>query len=288
MLVAWFGGFGPGLLAAALCTVALAVFWIDPTRHIVQTSVDLFLFFVIAVAISALIESLRRARARADAAARAREQVLAVVAHDLRNPLAAIQLTSSSLQANTPDEATLRKRLSAIDRSAVRMDNLIRDLIDVTRIERGEIHLTRRPEPVESIVSETADMFAAITKDRDLTLTTAAPPASVSVACDRERIVQVLGNLIGNAMRFTPGGGRISLHASEQPGGVRFVVEDTGPGIRPTDLSHIFEPYWHTDSKGTGLGLYIAQSLIRGHGSQIEVASELGQGARFSFVLPRA
>jgi signal transduction histidine kinase len=286
MLVTWFGGFGPGVLSAILCTTALWFFWMAPVHSLPPASADVALFFAVAIAIAALVESLRRARARADAGVRAREQVLAVVAHDLRNPLAAIRLTAGRLIETAPNDEQLRQRLHAIDRSAQRMDNLIRNLLDAARIDHGQVQLTMRNESVASIVHEAVDMFGFLARAKGLQIETTMPNSPITVACDRERVLQVLGNLIGNALRFTPERGCIRLLIEPQPGGVRFEVEDSGPGIKQADLVHIFEPYWHSDSKGTGLGLYIAQSLIRAHGSSIEVDGRPGQGARFSFVLP--
>jgi signal transduction histidine kinase len=287
MLVAWIAGFGPAVVAAVLSTVAISYLWMEPAHHLLQPSSDLALFFALAVAIAALVESLRRARARADAAARAREQVLAVVAHDLRNPLATIRLTAGRLQETIPDADQLRQRLAAIDRSAQRMDNLIRNILDATRIEHGQVQLIVRDEPVDSIVNEAADMFTFLARAKGLSIETSVAGPVATVACDRERVLQVLGNLVGNALRFTPEKGRITLRTKAQQGGVRFEVEDSGPGIEAGDLSHIFEPYWHSDSKGTGLGLFIAQNLVRAHGAHLEVESEPGHGARFSFVLPQ-
>jgi signal transduction histidine kinase len=212
--------------------------------------------------------------------------VLAVVAHDLRNPLAAIRLTAGRLQESLPDPEQLRLRLQAIDRSAQRMDSLIRNILDATRIDHGQLQLTMRDEPVDAIVNEAADMFTFLARAKGLTIETNLAGPTATVTCDRERVLQVLGNLLGNALRFTPERGRITLGCQVERGRVRFEVQDSGPGIRARDLSHIFEPYWHSDSKGTGLGLFIAQSLIRAHGSHIDVHSLPGKGARFSFELP--
>jgi signal transduction histidine kinase len=285
ILVAWFAGFGPGLLATALSTLAMWHFWMDPNRRAVLAIIDLSLFFAIGVAISALVESLRRARARADAAARAREQVLAVVAHDLRNPLASIRMTLAGLEEAMPDAETLQKRFAAMDRSARRMDSLIRDLIDVTRIEHGELVLKLELQPADAIAREATDNFASIAQNKGIEFEVVAPP-DLPVPCDRDRLLQVIGNLIANALRFTPRGGRVVLRIEQHAGKTRFAVEDSGVGIKPADLPHIFEPYWHSDSKGTGLGLYIAKHLVRAHGSHIEVVSRPGEGSKFWFDLP--
>jgi signal transduction histidine kinase len=287
MVVSWFGGLGPGLVAAALCTLAISYFWMEPIHQMLHASSDLLLFFVISAAIAGLFESLRRARGRANASARSREQVLAVVAHDLRNPLATIKMTLTALEDMPADGDTLRRRLAAIGRAAGRMENLIRDLVDATRIEHGGLHLNIRDERVDSIAQETLDVFAPLANERGLTFEAKVAAGATTVACDRGRVLQVLGNLVGNALRFTPDGGRITLGTEEQDGHVRFEVRDTGPGIPVRDLPHIFEQYWNSDRKGTGLGLFIAQSLVRAHGGHLEVDTKPGVGARFYFTLPR-
>jgi signal transduction histidine kinase len=286
MLVAWFAGFGPGLVSAVLCTLALAFFWTAPVSDLLNTTSQV-LFLVIAIAIAALIESLRRARARADGAAKSRQQVLAVVAHDLRNPLATIKLTSTALREHQPDDQLLAHRLAMIDRAASRMDSLIRDLVDASRMEHAGVELTVREEPVETILREAVDAFAPLAREKGLTIEASAP-ARTTVACDRGRVLQVLGNLIGNSLRFTPPGGHINLRGVERPDGICFEVADTGPGIPPEDVPHIFERYWNSDGKGSGLGLYIAQTIVRAHGGQMGVDPRPGSGARFSFTLPRA
>ena len=141
-----------------------------------------------------------------------------------------------------------------------------------------------------SIVEEAIELHAPMARERGVTLESSGPAGTVFINGDRLRLLQVLGNLIGNALRFTTEGGRITvrLEAEEQARVVRFVVEDTGTGITPEHLPHIFEQYWKGDAKGTGLGLYIARSIVRAHGGDIDVTSTPGQGASFSFTIPRA
>lgn len=287
LVIAWFGGFGPAVLAAGLFTGAIATFWMTPVHGPWHPSADLFLFFVVAVAIAVLVESLRRARSRADAAANAREQILAVVAHDLLNPLAAIKMMSAALQEAPQAPEALARRLGSIDRAARRMENLIRDLVDATRIEHGGVQLTMEDERLDNLVRDARDLYTPMARERGLTFEASLAGSGATVSCDRDRIMQVLGNLIGNALRFTPEGGVVSFSVEERADVVRFEVKDSGPGIPPADLPHIFKLYWHADPKGTGLGLFIAQSLVRAHGGRIEVESHPGQGARFFFSLPR-
>jgi len=285
MLAAWLAGSGPGLLSAVLCTFAIDYFWTEPRYVLLHPSLELLLFLVIAAAMCRLIGSLHAARARADSVRASREQLLAIVAHDLRNPLTTIKTTATLLRRK-PDE--LLRRLAAIERAADRLDNLIRDLVDSTRAERGELDVTLRDEKLASIVQDIVDMFAPLAREKGIALDADAPQSGALVRCDRDRLLQVLGNLLGNALKFTPEGGRITFRVAERHDEVFFEVSDTGPGIKKEHLPHIFERYWYADRRGTGLGLFIAQSILRAHGTRIAVTSEPGLGATFSFTLPRS
>jgi signal transduction histidine kinase len=288
MVVAWLWGFGPALLAAGLSTAAISWFWTEPLHHGFDFSSDLLMFFVLAVVIARLITSLHEASRRADQASRAREQVLAVVAHDLRNPLAAIKLNMAALRSRaTPPETALRQ-IDTVERAATRMERLIADLVDATRLEQGGVDLTIGDEPVDGILNEAVELFAAQAREKGLALQAKGCVERTTVRCDRSRLLQVLANLLANAVRLTPAGGQVSVRADVQSSGVRFEVEDTGPGIPAENLPHVFERYWRADRKGAGLGLFIAQSLVRAQGGIIEIDSHPGVGARFFFTLPRA
>ena len=288
MLAAWYGGFGPGVVSAVLSTAALGYFWSDTTREPIGTSiVELALFFAIGVAVSAMVETLHRARARAEAVMRSRERVMEIVAHDLRNPLGAIKITAEAMLRDSAPEQ-VRRPVERIVRAASRMDSLIGDLVDVTGIEHESLAVTRTREAVEPIVRETAELFMPRAEQRHITLEVNAPPGDLRITADRTRVIQLLGNLIGNALKFTPEGGRVTLRVSAQAEEVRFEVADTGPGISPEDIPHIFEQYWKGNGQGTGLGLFIAQSIVHAHGGELRVKTTLGAGATFFFNLPRA
>jgi signal transduction histidine kinase len=289
MLAAWFGGLGPGLLSVALSTLALGHFWTEPASGFHVNS-DLVLFFFVSVAVCELVESLHLARAHADDAKRAHERIMEVVVHDLRNPLTAIKATSDALQRSPGLEAHSRHRLRIIDRSASRMESLIRDLVDAGQAEHGSLLMMIEKENARSVVDEAIELQTPLAGERGVILEASGPDGTILVNGDRHRLLQVLGNLIGNALRFTPQGGRIAvrLESQDQERVVRFVVEDTGTGIEPQHLPHVFEQYWKGDSKGTGLGLYIARSIVRAHGGDIGVKSAPGRGASFFFTVPRA
>jgi signal transduction histidine kinase len=286
MIVTWFWGFGPALMAAVLSTAAISWFWTEPPYHLKVTS-DLLLYFALAVVIARLVTSLQQASRRADQAARAREQVLAVVAHDLRNPLAAIQLSADSLRALVPTEGPARRQIDTVGRAATRMERLIADLLDATKLEQGGVDLAIADEPVEGILNEAVELFAAQAREKGLALEASGAAERGTVRCDRSRLLQVLANLLANAVRFTPAGGKVALRADVSVYSVRFEVRDTGPGIPAENQPHVFERYWHADRKGAGLGLFIAQSLVRAQGGKIELDSQPGLGARFFFTLPR-
>jgi signal transduction histidine kinase len=286
ILVAWLFGFGPGLLASVISVAALGFFWMGTVGR-GRAGAELLLFFLVSVAICALVRSLLDARDRANRAKASREQVLAVVAHDLRAPLTTIMVTSSSLAQAAADGDLLRRRLGVIDRAALRMEGLIRDLLDAAAFEHGDLRLTLKEEKVASLVHEAVDLHAPQAQEAGVTLEAKVPPADAVLPCDRRRILQVLGNLLGNAIKFTPAGGRVTVTVEERGGAFAFAVDDTGSGIAPAHLSHVFDRYWNADPRGIGLGLYIARSIVRAHGGDITVRSAPGAGASFVFTVPR-
>jgi signal transduction histidine kinase len=172
------------------------------------------------------------------------------------------------------------------------MESLIRDLVDAGQADHGTLLMMIERENALSIVEEAIELQTPVAREGGVILEASGPEGAIFVNGDRHRLLQVLGNLIGNALRFTPQGGRITVRidadAPDKDRVVRFVVEDTGTGITPEHLPHVFEQYWKGDSKGTGLGLYIAQSIVRAHGGDIGVKSEPGRGASFFFTVPRA
>jgi signal transduction histidine kinase len=285
MLSAWLCGFRPGVVSALLSTLALQLLWSKSPGLLHAPTMDEMLFLGMGLAICGLVSSLQAATLRADTATRSRERVLEIVAHDLRSPLTAIKALAEAIARANPD---VRPRVERIDGAVGRMDRLISQLVDATRIGRGELAVSTRPEPVGSLITETVDLYSQVAREREIVLEATELPAGALVHADRDRVMQVLGNLVGNALKFTPPGGRVTLGA--RPGGdaVVFSVKDTGIGIDAEDLPHVFEQYWKHDRKGTGLGLFIARSVVQAHQGRIWVESRPGTGSAFFFALPVA
>jgi signal transduction histidine kinase len=289
-LAAWLWGFGPGLVATLLFAVGLRTFWFDSTETFFHAYSDIVLFAIVGAAACAVVQSLHSARRRANEETRTREQVMAVVAHDLRNPLNAVMLAGERIRIgeSPPPGLPLDRSLKTIQRAVHRMDTLLRDLGDTTRLEQRSLVVARQPVPVGSLVQEVSELFNESVHEHGLTFETSVSPESTVVEGDRERLVQVLRNLLGNAIKFTPEGGRVALRAVERVDVVRFEVEDTGRGIEAEHLPFIFDRYRTYDARGTGLGLFIARSLVRLHGGDLRVDSTIGHGARFWFEVARS
>ncbi len=222
----------------------------------------------------------------AQRAIRARDEVLAVVSHDLKNPLESV-LLSASLLLRSPDAAQVRRYACAMQRSATRMDRLIRELLDLSRMDAGRFQVELRPEPLEPLVEEALAILGPVAQERGVALDVAGGPLPGPVPCDRERILQVLSNLVGNALAFAPRGGRVAVRLSLSGREAEVAVSDDGPGIPPEDLPHVFDRFWKSRSRGTGLGLAIVRGIVDAHGGRVRVESRLGEGSTFAFTLPR-
>jgi len=233
---------------------------------------------------------------RLQRAVRARDDTVGVVAHDLRNPVSAVKMLSQALLNRAGAElvpAESSEQLRLIREAALQMDRLIQDLLDVTRVETGRLSLDLEPVTTVALLEGTLRTLRPLVEDAGLDLVVDLPATLPTVNADPERIGQVLSNLIGNAIKFSPRGGRITVAAVEGQDQVRVSVADTGMGISPEHLPHVFDRYWQTTlssirSKGSGLGLPIAQGIVRAHGGQMRAESVVGKGSTFYFTLPVA
>jgi signal transduction histidine kinase len=209
-------------------------------------------------------------RARAD---RVRENFLAIVSHDLRNPLGAIQMSAASLARGCSRESAARvqKHEDLVARSANRMARLIGDLSDASAIDAGHLSLERRAEDSRAIVKEAMDAALPFAAAKEQKLV-AEHVEEARVVCDRQRVLQVLANLLGNAVKFTGVGGTIEVREERHGRAACFSVKDDGPGIEPAQLRRVFDRYWRTARTaggGTGLGLFIAKGIVEAHGGSL-------------------
>jgi signal transduction histidine kinase len=220
------------------------------------------------------------------AAVRAREDVLAVVSHDLRGPLGAILLRAQSV-ARERDPHRLVTHAEAIRRAADSMQQLIHGLLDEAKLEAGPLRLDIGPARIAELVAATVETFSPIASHRRVRLESSVPDMA-PIACDRDRVLQILANLVTNAVKFTPAGGAVSIKAERRDTELVVVVSDTGIGIDAESLPHIFERYFTTarGQGGTGLGLYIVKGLVEAHGGRIWVDTQVGKGTTFCFTLP--
>lgn len=240
---------------------------------------------------SVALENARLFKA-AQEATRARDDLVAIVSHDLRNPLHTIHMAASFLLDMAPASdrrVTSRRQLEVVLRAANRANRLIQDLLDVAKIQAGGLVVDPVPIEVVSLVMEAMESATPMASVREIKVVCEVAAGVDTVSADRERVLQVFANLIGNATKFTPKGGEIRIQADNDGVDVKFVIVDTGPGIPEENLPHVFDRYWQAKSTaklGTGLGLSIAKGIVEAHGGRIWVESPPASGAAFIFTLP--
>ena len=219
----------------------------------------------------------------------AREEILRIVAHDLRSPLNTISMATGLLLDMPASDADRAKRLKIIQRAGEAMNRLIQDLLSVTTIEAGRLSIEPRKVEVAGLFYEAVEMLEPAAREKGITLTVERPIDIPPIRGDQGRILQVLSNLVSNALKFTPSGGVVTLSAELVDGRVQCSVRDTGPGIPPEQLPNVFGKFWQArrgDRRGVGLGLAIARGIVEAHGGTIGVKSDVGRGSVFSFTLP--
>ncbi len=233
---------------------------------------------------------LSRQVARAEQAIQARDDVVAIVSHDLKNPLSVI-LMSTRLIRKDIESTRATVMVERIQDAVSRMNRLVSDLLDLGKIEAGGFPVRLARCDAAEVVADAIALLAPLGEERGIVLEGAAPPDTY-VLCDRDRLHQVLSNLVGNAIKFTPRGAAVRIAVDVEGGYARFAVRDMGPGIAEADQPQLFDRYWRgaktPPQAGTGLGLYIAKGIVDAHGGRIWVESTVGGGSTFAFTIPRA
>jgi signal transduction histidine kinase len=232
-------------------------------------------------------------RARADFSISNRDDFLGIVSHDLRNLLQGIVVNAERLSMRAGEDEAGKQTLAGvkrIERYAARMVRLIGDLVDVASIDAGKLAVIPGSEDLCALVAEAMSTFEPVASARRISLVWEGAEPSVLAEFDHDRIMQVLANLLTNAIKFTPDGGRISVRVDRAEGKVLCCFSDTGEGIPRDMLELIFERFWQAgndDRRGLGLGLYISRCIVVAHGGTIWAESEMGEGSRLYFTLPR-
>ncbi|PWE42715.1 ATP-binding protein [Pseudomonas prosekii] len=243
---------------------------------------------------SALESDLARQVLREQRAVQARDDLVAVVSHDLRNPMTVISMLCGMMQKafSSDGQHTSRRIATAIDtmqQATSRMNTLLEDLLDTSKIDAGRYTITPQPLAVAEMFEEANALLSPLALDKDIEISFHAEP-QLKINADPERLFQVLSNLVGNAIKFTPRSGKIGVVAMASGDEIVFSVRDTGEGIPADQLPFVFDRYWTVkegNPSGTGLGLYITQGIVEAHGGRIEAQSEVGRGTEFRFTVPK-
>jgi two-component system, chemotaxis family, sensor kinase Cph1 len=238
------------------------------------------------------VEDEKRARAEAERANQTKQEFVAVISHDLRDPLSSLSLNVLLLKKLLPAQSstTLPTVVASMDRAIVQMTGLVKALLDLSAMESGQLKLERSELNAVEVVHDCINVLTPLATEKNIELGVELPRAPVKINADRAHLLQVCSNLIGNAIKFTPAGGEIRLALSESPSSATFQVTDTGPGVAEKDLPHIFDRFYRagsTKTGGVGLGLAIAKGVVEAHGGRIGARSEPGAGATFWFSIPK-
>jgi len=228
----------------------------------------------------------------AQKATKARQDILAVVSHDLKNPLTVIkngfEMISKLIKNNDLEKA--QELLQSTNKSTAFIERLINDLLDFSKLQEGTFSIQQRPVVIKEIVIEAVSPFLNVAKEKSIDFSWDTPHADLIIECDPVRITQILMNIIGNAIKFTPANGKVNMKIIESENAVQFLVSDTGPGISEEELPHIFDRYWQvkgTAYLGTGLGLSIVKALVEAHNGKIWVRSKVNEGSTFCIEIPK-
>src|SRR5215813_10681704 len=303
---AWYGGLGPGLLATALSLLLGDYFFIAES---VAERIEEVIFLGIGASISILsqarltllakrqqiLASERDARRAAEDANRLKDEFLCTVSHELRTPLTAINGWAQMLCAGRLNAAQSARALETIVRSARSQNQLINDLLDVSRIVTGKMRLDIAPLKLGSVIKAAVEAVRPAAEAKGIHLSMLLDPAAETLSGDSERLQQVVWNLLSNAIKFAPTGGRVEVRLERVNSHVEIAVADNGQGIKPEFLPYVFDRFRQEDGgtsrqqSGLGLGLAIVRHIVELHGGTVHAASEgLGKGATFTVALPTA
>jgi CheY-like chemotaxis protein len=239
---------------------------------------------------AAEVAELRRTVERLEEAVRSRDTVLSVVAHDLRNPLGVISIAANTLLQRLPGPSS-RRPVERIIRSAQRADRMVRDLLAISAIETGQLSLDAKPTGTADLLFAAVESQQNVAAEASIIIGTDLSPEVPPICADEERLLEVLENLIGNALKFTGQRGTITVGAARKDDKVAIWVKDSGAGIAPEQMPHIFDRFWQAKKKerrGMGLGLSISKAIVEAHGGQIWAESTLGMGTTVFFTIPAA
>jgi signal transduction histidine kinase len=235
-------------------------------------------------------KALEDERARLAQAVASRDDVLAIVSHDLRNPLTSIALGVEQLRRHASDPERRERVLDSIERSAQRMTTLIEDLLAIAKIDAGQLSLQVGEVDARALVEDALAIVGPVADAKSIELQTSVDDG-ISLAADRDRLLQVLGNLLSNALKFTPDRGIIVIDVERRGDVAEFCVRDNGPGIPEESLPYVFDRFYQAPAKrrgGAGLGLAIVRAIVEKHGGTIGVESSVGRGTKFHFTVPLA
>jgi len=305
LVAAWFGGLAPGVVAVLISSVAIAYWFLPPLTALERGDdvLDMAIFIAMGLTVAGLMArtraSTREARAawasaegariRLQEAYRAREEMLAIVSHDLRTPLTSIELSSAQIIRASPLSTDERVRLygERIQRASRRMESLVRNLLDAAMIESGALAVHFAPVQVDTLLESTVQLCQPLAERKSILLEARLAGRQMLV-CDSDRIKQTLENLVGNALKFVPSDGEVIVSVRTEGEEAIFEVRDSGPGIPADQIGHVFDRYWRGGAgASSGLGLYIAKAIVEAHGGRIWAASENGkEGTTVAFALP--
>ena len=284
--------FGPRGGTATILVVSVFAIWGTLVGHgpfvsqMLGSSLLKLQLFMAVAAITTLV--LAAASAERLEALKAEKELLAIVSHDMKNPLGALRITTRNLLKQPSPElgSYARKQGEFIARCTQRMESLITNLLDAATIRTGHLSLVREPQDLSALINDAAETIRPLLEEKSQILRLEVPEV-LRVSADRERVLQVLSNLLGNASKFAPPEGHITAKAAVMDGWAHCSIADDGPGIEPEQLDQVFEPFWSGDTgKGTGLGLSIVKGIVEAHGGRTSIESRPGVGTTVAFLLP--